>query len=219
MTVTLTSDNSDAVIYYTDEGTNPDPDDWFGPTMKYDGPFELYQAATIKAVAVADRETGDITCRDIDVTPVTLSIGESHSFNGLVLTLDDILWYSYETYSHTITETDKVALQFSVKNQTGKELDTNPLYSWGYLIENPGSYQLNSVYSLYSDQSNLELFDSYALLSGSQVRDGTLFMEVSPGSTSFVFKGSAPYYDDGYTQIGYYFEVPFSRSDIDVVSP
>jgi hypothetical protein len=91
--VTLDSNRSGADIYYIVDGEIPSSDDYFGSTYEYVGPFEIYQPTTIKAIAVHNGNSSRVEEKYLNVTPVILSLGDTHDFNGLELTLDEIIWY------------------------------------------------------------------------------------------------------------------------------
>ncbi len=50
--VTLSSATAGAEIYYTLDGSAPDPDAESGPTILYDEPFEVSETTTVRAIAV-----------------------------------------------------------------------------------------------------------------------------------------------------------------------
>lgn len=116
-----------------------------------------------------------------------------------------------------MTETDQIVLEYSVQNNTGATIDTNPLFSWGVVLASPGNQQLNSLspFDLYGD--NYDGYEGFSVVNTANVTDASLFDESPIGATSFTFMGSAPYNDGIFNKVGYYFEVPFARSDIATV--
>lgn len=67
--VTITTQTDEASIYYTLDGTNPT-----SSSIPYDNPFTLTETTTVKAIAIKDDKSSDITSKLFTFTkPVTLN--------------------------------------------------------------------------------------------------------------------------------------------------
>lgn len=217
--VTLATDTLGAKLYYTLDGSNPNPSDiYFGSTYLYGEPFYLYQPTTIKVFAKKNGlEDSEIIEMSLEIEPVSLSKGETHDFNGLEITLSDIFWYQYEDLWGNNYSTEKIALEFLIKNNTGQELDTNPIYAWGDIIEYPSSLQLNELFSSSIYLTNMDVFSGYTLLPSASIVTSTYYENVSDSANSFKFMGEPTFELNGtFINAGYYFEISFNRDDVNI---
>ncbi len=154
-----------------------------------------------------------------DTELVTLTVGQPHNFNGVILTLDSIHWFKYRDQYGIEHNDNRIVFQFTVENTTAGDLSLNYYNSWGRIIETPGRTRLigwNSMqYGGSSDIDNVDAFYGGTILSTAVIKDACVFPGVSVTATSFVFKGGVPYSNADYTQSDSYgFEVHFDRSDI-----
>ena len=216
--ITLSTDTTGAKIYYTLDGTTPDTDlyNFYDSTYIYTEPFYLYEPATIKVVASkSSLDDSDIIEKTINIIPVRLSKGETHNFDGLDVTLNDIFWYQYKDFYGNTYSSDKIAFEFLIKNNTGKELDTNPIYAWGNIIEYPSSLQLDEFYNSSIYQTNMTVFSGYSLLPTASIVTSIYFSAASDNATLFKFIGEPSFeYEGTFNDVGYYFEIVFNRTDI-----
>jgi hypothetical protein len=215
--ITLSTDTNGAKIYYTLDGTIPNPSSYYyGSTHLYSNPIFLYNPTTVKAIATkTGLEDSEVVIQSLAIEPVSLSIGDTHNFNGLEITLNDIFWYQWQDFYGAIYQTDKIAFEFSIKNNTGKTLDTNPIYAWGNIIEYPSSLQLNELYysSIYS--TNMDVFTGYSILPTASIVTAIYFNAASNDATSFKFFGEPTFeYEGTFNDVGYYFEIEFNREDV-----
>ena len=217
--ITLSTETEGATIHFTLDGTDPDTNiyNFFGSTYIYTEPFYLYEPTTIKVVASkSSLDDSDIIEKTINITPVRLSKGETHNFDGLEITLNDIFWYKYENLYGTEIETDCIAFEFAVKNNTGKTLYTNTIYAWGNIIEYPSINQLNQYYYGALYDTNMTVYSGSSLLPSANITTSTYFNEVASTSTNFKFVGKPlfKYESTIGNNAGYYFEIVFNRTDI-----
>ena len=219
--ITLSTETEDATIFYTLDGTTPVYsiiDNPYLSTRIYTEPFYLYEPTTIKAMASTSilDDNSSIVEETINIIPVRLSKGETHNFDGLEITLNDIFWYKYENIYGTEIETDCIAFEFAIKNNTGRTLYTNTIYAWGNIIEYPSINQLNQYYYGALYDTNMTVYSGSSLLPSANITTSTYFNEVAPTSTNFKFVGEPSFsYESIFGEdAGYYFEIVFNRTDI-----
>ena len=206
VTITLTCNTPEAKIYYSLDGSDPNPDSVV--TLIYKTPLIAYNNVTIKAVAVkVGLERSNIITKEINVTPIILTIGESYSFNEIQITPMNIFWRAYSDYQYIYT-TYQIAIEFKIHNTGNSPIETNPIYSWGSITELPSLNQLSSVYVTNLWPSNCDVFDGYEIQSGNNITDTAIFKPISETSESFIFKCNPPYNGN------YYFEIHFNLNDI-----
>jgi len=203
-TVTLSTETIGGMIYYTTDGTLPSPNDAFSPTKEYVVPFKLYKSAVIKAIAVKEGlEISDVVEETFIITPVRLSIGDSHDFNDIIVKIDRVFWVATDEYF--VQPRNAIGIDISITNNRISDVYYSDFLVWGVLVDSNG-YQIAGATYLWA--INAEYFWDGYIFPESTIAATITFDEYFGTSTSFAFKGSPPIDDT------YYFEMLFAKDEI-----
>lgn len=203
-TVTIITSTEGAIIYYTADGIDPDPTDIFSTTIQYTAPFTIYKTATIKAIGTKSTlDDSNIITKNLNITPITLKLGDSYDFNGISVKIIQIFWVHSDPYFTSLN--NAIGIRVEMVNNRLVDIDYSSMYVWGNLIESTGT-QLNSIYYIYGD--NTDYFSGSYISPGATIQDSLTFDEYTDSPTSFTFKGKPTFND------GFYFEIIFNLADI-----
>jgi outer membrane protein assembly factor BamB len=167
-TVTLKTDDTSAVIYYTTNGTNPK---LYG--TKYTSPITISKTTTLKYVAVKDGNWGVVTTQTytIDKTAPTASTSvKAGTYNtNKIITLKmneaGTIYYttngatpttSSKKYTGTFTISSTATLKFIAVDKAGNK---SPIYTAKYIIDKTRPY----VKSMYPKKSSTGISRSNTL--------------------------------------------------------
>ncbi len=176
------------------------------------------------------------TSVEVKKGPLVLSLGGTVEQSGISITVNKIYWYEYKTWNYNYSpaiqywaKTRNIVIDISVKNGTSQTLQTNPLYSWGALVDQYSSTQLNGTIMM-DPENNAPYYDGYTILPGVLISDclafkpvpiaeiqesnGTITVGPAPSSVIFKLIGDVPYLDSNYQGIPIPVEFSFSLADV-----
>jgi hypothetical protein len=140
----------------------------------------------------------------------SLSLGDTHDFDGIVITFVEAFWLEKDPIWTPLE--NAIGIEVRIKNELSDWVDYAERYYWGGLIDNNGN-QIDNV--SYSFLTNATIFSGSSILPGATITDTITFDEYTGSPTSFAFIGEPPVYEDYWgPSLCYPFELSFDVTEV-----